>query len=158
LDEDHVKEFEHQRKHHNVTMAEFYGYRLQHRNINGIALFRGGRLRQQFIMDAYVVVEQNRLRYLCLNQKKIRVDLYQGLQEPLLQAIIMLLPSDKRSFRHLLSQEVHVTWFKIIKMPWQSSNGPVARMRLLHSLAIPNGLRSRECCCLYSNLKIDKIW
>ncbi len=74
-----MKEFEHQRKHHNVTMAEFYGYRLQHRNINGIALFRGGRLRQQFIMDAYVVVEQNRLRYSCLNQKKIRVDLYQGL-------------------------------------------------------------------------------
>jgi hypothetical protein len=38
LDEDHAKEFEHQRKHHNVTMAEFYGYRLQHRNIDGIAL------------------------------------------------------------------------------------------------------------------------
>jgi len=26
LDEDHAKEFEHQRKNHNVTMAEFYGY------------------------------------------------------------------------------------------------------------------------------------
>jgi hypothetical protein len=26
LDEDHVKEFEHQRKHRNVTMAEFYDY------------------------------------------------------------------------------------------------------------------------------------
>ncbi len=26
LDEDHAEEFEHQRKHHNVTMAEFYGY------------------------------------------------------------------------------------------------------------------------------------
>jgi hypothetical protein len=26
LDEDHVKEFEHQRKHHNVTMAGFYDY------------------------------------------------------------------------------------------------------------------------------------
>jgi hypothetical protein len=30
LDEDHAEESEHQRKHHNVTMAEFYGYRLQH--------------------------------------------------------------------------------------------------------------------------------
>jgi hypothetical protein len=30
LDEDHVEEFEHQRKHRNVTMAEFYDYRLQH--------------------------------------------------------------------------------------------------------------------------------
>jgi hypothetical protein len=26
LDEDHAEESEHQRKHHNVTMAEFYGY------------------------------------------------------------------------------------------------------------------------------------
>jgi hypothetical protein len=39
LDEDRVKEFEHQRKHHNVTMAKFYGYRLQHRDIDCIALF-----------------------------------------------------------------------------------------------------------------------
>jgi len=30
LDEDHAKEFEHQRKHHNVTMVEFCSYRLQH--------------------------------------------------------------------------------------------------------------------------------
>jgi hypothetical protein len=30
LDEGHAEEFEHQRKHCDVTMAEFYGYRLQH--------------------------------------------------------------------------------------------------------------------------------
>jgi hypothetical protein len=30
LDEDHAREFELQRKHYNVTMAEFYDYRLQH--------------------------------------------------------------------------------------------------------------------------------
>jgi hypothetical protein len=32
-------------------------------------------------VDAYVVIEQNRLRYLCLNKKKLRADLYQGLQD-----------------------------------------------------------------------------
>jgi hypothetical protein len=42
LDEDHAEEFEHQIKHCNVTMVEFYGYRLQHQNIDGIALLRGG--------------------------------------------------------------------------------------------------------------------
>jgi len=26
LDEDHAKESEHHKKHHNVTMAKFYGY------------------------------------------------------------------------------------------------------------------------------------
>jgi hypothetical protein len=53
-----------------VIMAEFYGYRLQHWDTNGIALLWGGRLRQQYIVDAYAVIEQNRLKYLCLNQKK----------------------------------------------------------------------------------------
>jgi len=56
LDEDHAKESEHHRKHHNVTMAEFYGYRLQHRDTDGIALLRGNRLRQQYIVDDYAIV------------------------------------------------------------------------------------------------------
>jgi hypothetical protein len=72
LDEDHAKES----KHHNVTMAEFYDYRLQHRDTDGIALLRGDRLRQQYIMHAYGAIKQNRLRYLCLNHKKLRADLY----------------------------------------------------------------------------------
>jgi hypothetical protein len=62
-------------------MAEFYGYRLQHRDTDGIALLRSGRLRQQYIVDAYVAIEQNRLKYLRLNKKKLRADLYQGLQD-----------------------------------------------------------------------------
>jgi len=32
-------------------------------------------------VDAYAAIEQNRLKYLCLNQKKLRADLYQGLQD-----------------------------------------------------------------------------
>ncbi len=39
LDEDHAEEFEHKKKHPNVTMAEFYDYQLQHRDTNGIALW-----------------------------------------------------------------------------------------------------------------------
>jgi hypothetical protein len=32
-------------------------------------------------VDAYAVVKQNRLRYLCLNQKKLHANLYQALQD-----------------------------------------------------------------------------
>jgi hypothetical protein len=81
LDEDHAKESELQRKHCNVTMAEFYGYRLQHRDTDGIVLLQGDRLREQYIMDVYAAIEQNRLKYLRLNKKKLRADLYQGLQD-----------------------------------------------------------------------------
>jgi len=80
LDEDHARKSELQRKHCNVTMAKFYGYRLQHRDTNGIVLLQGDRLRQQYIVDAYAAIEQNRLKYLRLNKKKLRVNLYQGLQ------------------------------------------------------------------------------
>jgi hypothetical protein len=41
LDEDHVEESKLKKKHCNVTMAKFYGYRLQHRDTDGIALLRG---------------------------------------------------------------------------------------------------------------------
>jgi hypothetical protein len=153
LDEDHVEEFEHKKKHYNVTMAEFNGYRLQHRDIDGIVLLRGGRLRQQYIVDAYAAIEQNRLRYLHLNRKSFVQISIKAFRIPSLQVTITLLPSDKGSFYHLFSHEVHVTWFIIIKMPWKSIDGLVARMRLLHSLVIPNGLRLRECYCSNSNLK-----
>jgi hypothetical protein len=81
LDEDHAEESEHQKKHRKVTMAKFHDYRLQHRDTDGIALLRGGRLRQQYIVDAYAVVKQTCLTYLRLNKKKLRANLYQGLQD-----------------------------------------------------------------------------
>ncbi len=62
-------------------MAKFYGYRLQHRGIDCIALLRGDQLRHQYIVDAYAAIEQIRLKYLRLNKKKLHVDLYQALQD-----------------------------------------------------------------------------
>ncbi len=44
-------------------------------------LLQGDRLRHQYIVDAYAVIEQSRLKYLRLNKKKLRADLYQGLQD-----------------------------------------------------------------------------
>ncbi len=81
LDEDHVEESKLQRKHSNVTMAEFYSYGLQHRNTDGITLLRGDRLRHQYIVDAYAAIEQNHWKYLPLNQEIFRADLYQDLQD-----------------------------------------------------------------------------
>ncbi len=81
LDEDHAGEYQLQRKHCNVIMAEFYGYRFQHRDTDGIALLRGDRLRHQYFVDAYAAIKQSRLKYLRLNKKKLRAGLHQGLQD-----------------------------------------------------------------------------
>jgi hypothetical protein len=40
-------------------------------------------------------------------------------------------------------------------MPWQFADGPVARMRLLHSLTILNGLKSKGHCCSDNNLNVQ---
>jgi len=50
-------------------MREFYCYQLQERRTQGNTLFRGGRLFQQYIVDAYASVEEDRLDYIRKNQK-----------------------------------------------------------------------------------------
>jgi hypothetical protein len=104
LDEDHAGEFELQRKHCNVTMAKFYGYRLQHRDIDGITLLQGDRLRHQYIVDAYATIKQSCLKYLRLNKKNFARIFIKAFKTPLLQVTIALLPLDRGSFCHLLSQ------------------------------------------------------
>jgi len=66
-----------------VTMMQYYAYRLQIRQLESFALHRSGRLFQQYIVDAYACIEQNRLNYLKCNQKQIRAELYNGLQDAL---------------------------------------------------------------------------
>ncbi|CAG8579417.1 11975_t:CDS:2, partial [Acaulospora morrowiae] len=66
-----------------ITMIQYYSYRLQIRQLESFVLHRSGRLFQQYIVDAYVCIKQNRLNYLKYNQKQIRAELYSGLQNAL---------------------------------------------------------------------------
>ncbi|CAN0900839.1 ATP-dependent DNA helicase PIF1 [Linum grandiflorum] len=61
-----------------ITQREYYCFRLQYRNTEGKTLIRAGRALQHFCIDAFTTIEQNRLTYLRLNQKKLRSDLYNG--------------------------------------------------------------------------------
>src|ERR1700722_9526842 len=55
---------------------QFYSYRLQIRD--GDWLQYAGRLYQQYIVDQYAKIEQERLNYLKLNQSTLRAEMYQG--------------------------------------------------------------------------------
>jgi len=44
-----------------VTQVEFFGFRMQSRTGESQSLFRGGRLLQQYIVDTWASLEQNRL-------------------------------------------------------------------------------------------------
>ncbi|KZO92363.1 hypothetical protein CALVIDRAFT_468331, partial [Calocera viscosa TUFC12733] len=64
----------------NVTEMEYYRYRLHFRNLPWAQhLFLCGRLFQQYIVDAWACVEQDRLQWIEYNQKTIRAELYNGL-------------------------------------------------------------------------------
>ncbi len=65
-----------------VTMLQFYAYILQH-CVSEEWILRAGRLLQQFIVDAYACTEQNRLKFIRENQRQLRCDLYNGLQDAL---------------------------------------------------------------------------
>lgn len=63
----------------NVTPSEYYRYRLMTRPNQESLIHYGGRLFQQYVVDQYAKIENQRLTYLRLNQKKLRAELYQGL-------------------------------------------------------------------------------
>jgi hypothetical protein len=65
-----------------ITMLQFYAYILQHR-VNKEWILQARRLLQQFIVDAYACIEQNRLKFIRKNQRQLRCDLYNGLQDAL---------------------------------------------------------------------------
>src|SRR6266498_5383040 len=68
-----------------VTAMNYFAYRLQIGHPNeAITLHYYGRLFQQWIVDMYTVIEQARLNYLRFNQKQIRAELYNGLQDAMI--------------------------------------------------------------------------
>ena len=63
-----------------VTLMEYFQYRFQTRPGDS-DLFRFGKLFQQYAVDAYCRIEAGRLRWVRMNQKTIRAEVYSGLQD-----------------------------------------------------------------------------
>ncbi|KDQ58918.1 hypothetical protein JAAARDRAFT_46567 [Jaapia argillacea MUCL 33604] len=84
-----------------LSQREYYSYRLHPRQRQEVPravtlnlvpehgeppnIFFGGKLFQQYIVDAWVVTNQDRLRWFRNNQTKIRADIYQGLVDAIAQ-------------------------------------------------------------------------
>ncbi|XP_024006634.1 uncharacterized protein LOC112083134 [Eutrema salsugineum] len=69
------------RKRTTVTMREFFAFRIQDRHGESPIIMMSGRLYQQFLVDAYTMVESNRLRYIWHNQKKLRCDSFDKIEQ-----------------------------------------------------------------------------
>jgi len=66
-----------------VTMLEYYAFRLQQRSCEATTLLCGNRLFQQYIADAFASVEENRLRFIIKNNKNLRSEIYKGIHDTL---------------------------------------------------------------------------
>ena len=72
-----------ERTRERLTLRQYHAYRLFPREGEFNTLFRAGRLFQQYVVDAFACIDQNKLLWIRSNQRRIRADLYQGLQDAL---------------------------------------------------------------------------
>ncbi|XP_071739135.1 uncharacterized protein [Rutidosis leptorrhynchoides] len=66
------------RKKKRVTMREFFAYKIQDRSVPTIARL-ARKLHQQLLVDAYTMIESERILYIQKNQKLLRADTYSNL-------------------------------------------------------------------------------
>jgi hypothetical protein len=69
-------------------MRAFYVYLIHEREYGEDTVTKGGRLYQQFLVDAFTNVEEDRLDYIRINQNDLRTELYQGINEAVLRGDI----------------------------------------------------------------------
>ena len=66
--------------HNRLTQLQYYSYRLAVR-CGFSAIHQAGKLLHQYLVDAYVKTEGERLLYISLHQSQLRVERYQGLMD-----------------------------------------------------------------------------
>jgi hypothetical protein len=67
-----------------VSQLQYYAYYLHNHDDIFSTIHHAGRLFQEWLVDAYAQVENNRLQFHRMNQGKLRSDLYNGLQDAIL--------------------------------------------------------------------------
>ncbi|XP_016165030.1 uncharacterized protein LOC107607615 [Arachis ipaensis] len=66
-----------------INTRTYNSYMLQIRPDDHSTVLQAGRLLQQYVVDNYVKIETGKLRWVRTRQKKLRAELYQGLQDAL---------------------------------------------------------------------------
>ncbi|XP_028944574.2 uncharacterized protein [Malus domestica] len=66
-----------------VSMRAFVGYQIQDRPGQDSTLLKGGRLFQQYLVDAYATLEEDRLDFIRANQNSLRTEHLKGIHEAL---------------------------------------------------------------------------
>jgi len=109
-------------------------------------------------VDAYAVIEQNHLKYLRLNQKKLRANLYQALQDAIAAGDTSVVAIGQRIIlpsSFIVGPHHMVQNYQDAMAICRWTGYPDAFVTFTCN---PNGLKSEERYCSDSNLRIDRIW
>ncbi|XP_070666718.1 uncharacterized protein [Malus domestica] len=68
-------------KRQRIPMRAFIAYQIQEREPCLTTLLKGGRLFQQYLVDSYATLEEDRLDYIRQNQKNLRSEVYKGIYD-----------------------------------------------------------------------------
>ncbi|KAM3356739.1 hypothetical protein P3S68_023453 [Capsicum galapagoense] len=71
-----------------VSMREFFSYKIQERNDEVPTIVNVKRLFQQFLVDAFTMIESSRLKYIRTHQKLLCLAMYKGLEDDVLHGVI----------------------------------------------------------------------
>ncbi|GKD31955.1 helicase [Tanacetum coccineum] len=112
-----------------VTMKEYYAYVIQYRKDEWTTLRREGRLFQQYLIDAFIAIEEQRLRWTRNNQDTLRVDLYHNVVDAITRGDTNAACLGKR-----------------IVLPISFTGGPRYMMQNYQDLV--------ALCCAYGNLDL----
>ncbi|XP_025625167.1 uncharacterized protein [Arachis hypogaea] len=67
-----------------VSIRDFFAFRIQHRSSREGVLLYSRRLFQQFLVDAFSMVEAVRLKYVYSKQRQFRAEIYKGLKDAIM--------------------------------------------------------------------------
>lgn len=96
------------RKMNTLTMKEYFAYRVQIRDSGSTVLLQSRKLFQQFLVDAYSMIESSRLNFIRHNQDELRAKMYKGIQVRILRGDNDARSTGMRTWKFHWKSEIYV--------------------------------------------------
>ncbi|KAF7839035.1 uncharacterized protein G2W53_007517 [Senna tora] len=132
-----------------VTCRDYYSYMLQIRDGWDNLLLRGCHLLQQYAVEIFLKMETQKFRWVRNNQSKIRVEMYNGLQDSFEAGINISGDDDKLNAPDVYNQVVKA------EIPLQSDQPKLYTFVLKHIIHGPCGTINPRSPCMQKDLIDD---
>ncbi|XP_022019618.1 uncharacterized protein LOC110919663 [Helianthus annuus] len=142
------------------TMREFFSYRIQDRHNKFSLILNARRLFQQFLVDAYTMIESERLNFIRFQQIKLRSDSLNSLKN--VQRVVYTVEFQKRGLPHAhiclfmkadhkLPTVEHIDPFISAEIPDKNEDPELYSLVSDFMMHGPCGHANKKCPCMVGN-------